>query len=269
MFKLKDVFLYRSKEDASTFFYLPEPLPETKPDGRPTLHIIDLNNKAILLFGSVWSIQPDLLKSLKEGLSEKFQGLQKESIMLSFPQIFECKATLYLGDGSGKFRELLSVKSSGYPPFTAVFNVILNSEDKEMVLSSLNGQQDFLKICYTGYVQVKRETRISIYGDLGEEILSVDRGKSIEEALVFVEYAILKGILKVERYEDEGISQNLKDIIYRQAKEKAALFITTMASESFGQPSQTEFKCDVSDIETVKIPVKNSADISSWFKNRA
>lgn len=268
-FSLRDVYLYRSKDDPSTFFYLPgEPLPETGPDGTPTLQLIASDKGAVLQFGSQWSVEPTLLSSLKDDLSEKFPELQKELIRLSPAQISVSGATLYFEEGSGKLDELQSVKTSGFPPFTALFNVQLSSEDKAKVISSLNGSQNILKVSYEGSMPVELESRVSIHGDISRKISTLDKNLSLDAALVVVESAISEGSLNVERSEDEGISQDLKDKTYRQAKEKAASVIVSLLSGNSSQTGQAKIESGVSRTETVQVPLEGSADISSWFPGR-
>jgi hypothetical protein len=268
-FSLRDVYLYRSKDDPSTFFYLPgEPLPETGPDGTPTLQLIASDKGAILQFGSQWSVEPSLLSSLKEDLSGMFPELQKELIRLSPAQISVSEVTLYLGDGSGKFDQLQSVKPSGFPPFTALFNITLSSGDKAKVISSLNGRQNILKISYIGSLPVEREAKVSISGNVSREISALGKNVSLEDALLVVESAILKGSLNVERSEDESVSQDLKDKTYQQAKEKAASAIVAMVSGSSGQFNQSKIESAVSRTETVQVPLESAADISTWFPGR-
>lgn len=268
-FILRNINLCRSKEDVFTFFYISgEPIPETGPDGKPTLQLIAWDKGGILQLGSKWSIEPSLLSLLKKDLSEKFPELQIELIRLSPAQISVSEATLYLEDESGKLDELQSVKTSGFPPFTALFNVQLSSENKAKVISSLNGRKNILKVNYKGSLPVEREARVSIKGDISREISALDKSISLEEALVVVELAILNGRLNVERFEDEGISQDLKDNIFLQAKEKAASAILAMVSGNSELFSQTMLESAVSRTETVQISLESSADISSWFPDR-
>jgi len=267
-FNLRGVDVYRSKEDPSTFFYLPgKPLPETGPDGRPSLQLIASDKSAILQLSSQWSVKSSILNSLKDDLSGKFKELQKELIRLSPAQISVSEATLFLVDKSGEFYELQSAQTSGFPPFTAMFNVKLNSEDKVKVISSLNGKQNVLLVSYKGYLPVERGVKVLIFGDVSREISVLDKSISLEEALAVVESAISKGRLSVEKSEDEGVSQDLKDDTYREAKEKAALAIVAIVSGNSGQSGQAKLESTIYRTETAQLSLESSADISSWFQN--
>ncbi len=263
MFNLRGVNLFRSKSDPSTFFYLPgEPLPERGPNGIPTLQFMASDKGAVLQFGAQWSIEASLLSPLKDDLSGMYQELPKELIRLSPAQISVSGATLSIGDGTGKLDELQSVKSSGFPPFTALFNVQLSSEDKTKVVASLNGRRNFLKVGYKGSLPVDREARVSISGDVSQEVSALGKNASILDALAVVESSIAKGSLNIEASLDEGVSQDLKDNIYRQAKEKAASMIMAMAS---GNSGQAKLESTVSRTEIAQVPLNSSTDISSWF----
>jgi hypothetical protein len=265
MFNLRGVNLFRSKSDPSTFFYLPgEPLPESGPNGIPTLQFMVSDKGAILQFGAQWSVEPSLLSKLMDDLSGMYQDLPKELIRLSPAQNSVSAATLSIGDGTGKFDELQSVKSSGYPPFAALFNVQLGSLDKTRVVASLNGRRDFLKVDYKGSLPVEREARVSISGDVSQEVSNLGKNASIVDALALVESAIAKGRLKVEESVDEEVSQDLKNNINRQAKEKAASTILAMAA-SAGNSGQAKLESTVSGTETAQVPLESSTDISSWF----
>ena len=108
-------------------------------------------------------------------------------------------------------------------------------EDKTKVVASLNGRKDFLKVGYKGSLPVDREARVSISGDVSQEVSALGKNASIVDALVMVESSIAKGRLKIEASEDEGVSQDLKDNTYHQAKEKAASMIMAMASGNSDQ----------------------------------
>jgi hypothetical protein len=205
-----------------------------------------------------------LLSKLMDDLSGMFQELPKELIRLSPAQISVSGATLSIGDGSGKLDELQSVKSSGYSPFAAVFNVQISSQDKTKAVASLNGRRDFLKVGYKGSLPVDREARISISGDVSQVVSALGKNASIVDALALVESSLTKGTLKIVASEDEGVSQDLKDSIYRQAREKAASMIMAMAV-SPGNSGQSGLESTVSRTETAQVPLESSADISSWF----
>ena len=265
MFNLRGVNLFRSKSDPSTFFYLPgEPLPERGPNGIPTLQFMVSDKGAILQFGTQWSVEPSLLSKLMDDLSGMYPDLPKELIRLSPAQNSVSGVTLSIGDGIGKFDELQSVKSSGYPPFAALFNVQLSSLDKTRGVASLNGRRDFLKVGYKGSLPVEREARVSISGDVSQEVSALDKSASIVDALAIVESAISKGTLKIEASEDEGVSQDLRDNTNRQAREKAASIIMAIAI-SAGNSGQAKLESTVSRTETAQVPLESATDISSWF----
>jgi hypothetical protein len=144
------IHYYRSSDDPQTFFFQPEkPGAQKDPRGRPVLSLLASDQGALLQLGAEWGVDDQLLARFKHYLARHFH-LDPSLIRLSPAPLSVEKVVLALGDGAGNFDELATSSSSGYPPYSAIFNVKLTTEQKANVISALNSRRDFLKITYLG-----------------------------------------------------------------------------------------------------------------------
>lgn len=156
------IHYYRSKVDQETFFFLPEgPTAQKDPRGKPTLSLIVSDQGAILQLGAQWAADDQLLLKLKEHLARHFH-LDQSLIRLSPAPLSIEKVVLALGDGAGQFDELATSSSSGYPPYSAIFNVRLTAEQKAQAIAALNGRQGFLTVTYRGLLSTPGQSPVPI-----------------------------------------------------------------------------------------------------------
>ncbi|MFC5700239.1 hypothetical protein ACFPVX_03000 [Cohnella faecalis] len=133
------------------------PVPERDPSGQAvlTLWLFGQNQSSRLQFGVQWTAEQSTLQALAAEIVRRYpeRKLTAASIRLMPAQVDIDSVTLAIGDGSGTFADLQSVRSSGYPPFSALFNTALTSEQSGQATAALNGSPDRLTVTYRGQVQ--------------------------------------------------------------------------------------------------------------------
>src|SRR5262249_33289595 len=130
-----------------TLYYLPgAPVAELDPRGRSTLMLIRTAQSAILQFGAQFTL----------GASEQAAALAKiarqqpafTGASLQPAPIGVDKVTASLADPSGKLIELKSTVSSSFPPYAAVFSIMLTPDQAAQATSSINGRAGVLVVDY-------------------------------------------------------------------------------------------------------------------------
>jgi hypothetical protein len=100
------------------------PSPERGPSGKPTASLLTIGSGAILQLGA----QLGLDGATESALAAEVQAVTRstEPVVLSAKQLTISSVQLLLSTDTGQVIELAATKSSGYPPFTAIFTVALD-----------------------------------------------------------------------------------------------------------------------------------------------
>ena len=170
-----------------------------------------------------------------------------------------------LGDGTGKFEELKTERSSSYVPFNAIFSIQLNAVGKTKAVSAINGNRDFLKVIYRILLAVKYAARTSISGDVKNDAKAIGKNATIKEAMERIESGILTGTLEVDRSSDTGASDQLKEKVDRLAKDKAAAMLVNMALSPNLDWDMARLDASAYLTEDIQVKLERSTDIGSWF----
>lgn len=172
-FFFDDLVWYPDPDDPAGFYYRPvEPTAERDPAGRPVLHLWLTDQDARLQLGVQWGAEATTLDKLQVeiGLRYPERRLTPGALrLMPLPANVE-GVTLAVGDGSGCFRDLQTVHSSGYPPYNALLNVLLTSEQGSRVVGALHGNTGYLRVTYRGTIS-------SASGGTESLLISADLGR--------------------------------------------------------------------------------------------
>lgn len=154
-FYFKDVLCYPDLDEAGRFYYLPRcPIPDRDSSGRPVLTLWLGESISWLQLGAQWNAEEAALQALPAEIARRFpgRGLSESTIRLTPGQAMVESVRLMIGNGAGQFADLQTSSSSGYPPFSALFNTTLTPEQRSQATGALNGNPDYLKITYFGRI---------------------------------------------------------------------------------------------------------------------
>lgn len=146
----------------SEWLYLAnEPSPELAPDGKPSIGVIDLGETAMLQLG----VRLDPPAERLEGLRAELQRLHPE-LALTDVRLVPLASTvgnvsLLVGDGSGSWNELERRPSSGYPPYSTVFNLRLDRDERAAVVAAIDGRREFLAVSYEATLATGEAVRLT------------------------------------------------------------------------------------------------------------
>jgi hypothetical protein len=267
-FHFRGVYCYPSADDPASFFYIPaEPAPERGPSGQPTLTLWMSDQGALLQFGTQWSIDGDTLEALRQQIERQFADLDPASIRLSpAPTTIE-SVTLNLADASGAFSVLQSQSSSGFPPFSAIFNLSLSAEQKPRAASALNGQPGLLRVTYHGALSVAVAVSTTIAGDVREDVSDLARSATLDDASAQIEQALRDGRLLLTQSHPDSAPDDLVTMVDTLAREKAAALLLNMAKQlpTSAIVDASKFSVNATRTITQNLPLESATDIASWF----
>jgi hypothetical protein len=148
---------YRDPAASDRFVYVAgDPTPELAPNGAPTLSLWVTDRDARLQLGVQWRLTPAEEEQLRETIAWSYPPLQAEEIDLQPAQARVQAVDLLIRGGREALEHLATATSSGFPPFTTLFAVALNAEQKNHAVSALHGRTGFLAVRYTVTVMNER-----------------------------------------------------------------------------------------------------------------
>jgi hypothetical protein len=265
-FSIADLYAYRDAQETNLFYYLPDrPTPETNADQEPTLSLLAFDQTAILQLGVCWTATSDQLETLQTTLENKYPEI--DDIRLSPAPIAIQNVTLYLRDRTEKNRDLKTVSASNYPPYTALFNTTLNSEDKDLAIAAIMGHGEILTISYQAKLSIPISAEVKLTGNIQSDLAALPKSPSLSDCLLQIEAAIAAGRLEKIQTESQYCktpeSMSLLHKAEKMVKEKAALVLQTMAKN---HPSdKSHFNTTVTLMEMSSIDLVQICDISTWF----
>jgi hypothetical protein len=155
----------RSEQDPETFFYLPTaPGPVQDPSGRPSVALTLADDKAWLSLSAQWDPPAATLEDLRAKLAALNKDVPAAAIRISPPPLQVEEATLGT-ETAGGFDELGTVRSSGYPPWTATFSVELDDEATVAAKAALGGEHDKLAVRFRAQLEGKP---VEYWSDVGK-----------------------------------------------------------------------------------------------------
>lgn len=264
----RGIYYYQSKDDPATFFYIPEkPCPEKDPGGKPTLTLWVSDQGAILQLGTRCGVNADQFKDILKHVAGQFPDLDSASIRFMPIMASIREATLSIGDGTGKFTDVQTTSTSGFPPFSALFNVSLTAEQKTRAVAALSGHQGFLRIAYRGSLPSEVPVTVSISGDVRYDIEDLGSDATVERCRDQIDVAVTAGRLNVTRSYPSGVSDEILKEVEALAREKGAEILLRMSCDLRAgfTPNLSALEVTVSMPEKRYLPIELTADVSTWF----
>lgn len=271
--ELAGVRYYRSDSDPETFFFLPDPpAPQRDPRDRPALTLWVDKAGARLQLGCRWEASAEQLAALKRELLRNHPELSLPLLRLQPAPLGAVSAELALGDGVAALVPVARVSSSGFTPYAALFNVMLDDTQREQTLAALHGRAGFMIITYRGALAGSVTATIAIDGDVAEDLEELPANPSAEACLAQVATAIEAGRLTMAR----SGSMGAPDELWQRAEEQAI----TRASEelyrlSIGaqrpplsavvRSAEARLHAEVSLSAPAELPLAGRTDVADWF----
>lgn len=134
---------------ADSWHYLPSSADVQRDGaGRPILSFTDLGTTAHLLFSAQWGADDVEIEALRKEIAARSGQQDAAPIRLSFAPVTSPLCNALIGDGSGTFEIAASSTTSGYPPYSAVFNLALKDEWLAYARAGVREQAGYLAVEY-------------------------------------------------------------------------------------------------------------------------
>jgi hypothetical protein len=256
--------------EAPAFNYLPvQPRPETDAQGRPTLSFILAGQTGFLQLGARLAASEETLQALREELAVRLKLADSGQVILALGPLQVQSATLAVGDGAGNYQELCRSQTSGYPPFTALFQVQTDAARQAAVTAALNGREGFLRVSYAATISLPVQARARIRGDARDllaELAQASRGDDLPGlARSLVESALEHGALTLELETSEGATPELSAKVSEQAKAHLVEMLVQARRGTLQLPDQAGVEAEVALTELDDQPLELVGDVASWL----
>lgn len=256
---------YVDRTDSSRFYYIPStPTSQATSQGHPAISLIVLEQLAMLQISSEWSLHPEQLEQLKTAIAKQFD---LETVSLQPAPLIVESVILSLRTSKNDLEVLKIVESSGYLPFTALFSVQLNNEQKPQAIAAFNGRKDQLIITYNATLKTEISAEVAITGDITEDLKNLPKNlpknPTLADCSRQIETAIAQHRLKLEQSSEvpEALLKKTVELV----KDRAAQLLLYMAENSPAPYDRSRFHASASLTEDAPILIERSTDISTWF----
>jgi hypothetical protein len=267
-----EIFCYRNISDPATIYYIPLTLsPEKGQQEKLQFNLIVTGSINMLQLASRWDINRDLLKKLHASVLEKLKTENISSINFSAPFTTVKEARLELADNHKTYSTLQSNPTSGFPPFNVIFNINLDNTQKDRVLHTLNGTDNYMRIRYFATIPVTKTASAALKGDLTKIPELSKPGLDLDNIPALLNKAIEEGVFVLEIGGDEEmvLAEKLKRLIF----EKAIQAIKNYAENNKNYTSASNdivmkegnLLVKASAETSIEKSIEPEGDIANWF----
>jgi hypothetical protein len=256
--------LYRQDgNDPSVFFYVPGDPSAEVTGGSPAASMVATGSGGFLQLGVHWDASQAQLDQMQDYLRHQFPKLdalpqlRRETLAVD-------AVNLALRTPDGKTNLLATTGSSGFPPFTALFNLSLDAAQFAQASSALRGREKVLTVSYQISGQSTVSCTATIKGDVRADVEQLDANADIDSCLARIESALSAGRLEVEVAGD-NISDTLRARATSSAKDRAASVLQRMLAGSDTDLDAAHLLASATLNETRPVKLIREADVGRWF----
>lgn len=273
-----DPFVAPDPDEPGTYMYIPgPPLPETDPQGRPSAHLWLSGETGILQLGTRWGVPEARLERLRETLAKddpQAAGQATRIRLVPAPVTIAEVALLAVEDpaaGRAQAVQIATSRSSGVPPYTAIFGAHLTAGQASTSAAALNGNRGRLFVVYRGAFQRGAAIHMALRGDLRKEATALGPGASVEDARRAIRDAQNAGHLAFEASVPAGAEPSLIHEHRNELEEIAARLLASMARGAAPGSGVAAERFAASFTRRVQqdTPFETRSDVADWFAGRA
>lgn len=256
---------YRQNEgEPDTFYFIPgDPGPELMPSGSPAASMIFGDSAAILQLGVHWDVTPDQMKALQEHLRSQFPQLNSTpQLKREALTVQAVKLALTMPDGSTSV--LATTSSSGYPPFTALFNLTLHRAHYSQARLAFTGRQKVMSVCYEISGRSHLVCTATISGDVRNDLQQLDSGADIDVLRAQIDSALSAGRIQLTMSGDD-VSEDLRTKTSNLAKDNAAIVLQRMLTGTDATIDAAHLYAAATLNEERPVKLVREADVGGWF----
>jgi hypothetical protein len=222
-FDLRGLHCFASPTEAHSYYFWPKhPNLQRDANHRPMFTMVDLGVSGYLLFTATWAASESDLDTLRSELAIRNHEPDVDSIRLAFAPVTSPQCNALMGDGSGAFQTVATNKTSGVPPYDAVFNLFLQDERLMQAKAGLRGERGFLGIEYLADLLVPISAK-AIFRSVASDLVPWLRSQSTgsDDIAHLLEQAVERGLaavtIEVPDQQASGLAIELYNRVLAQA----------------------------------------------------
>jgi hypothetical protein len=268
-FEFQRVYCYPNPDQPLSYYYLSLQIqPQRDTDGNPIINLVSVGTGGFLQLSVSWNAPSELLNSLRQTIAQHENVENPDVLRLAFAPVTVQHVALLLGDGEDHWEAIATSKSSGFPPYTALFNAQLNAERQTQVAAALNGRENFLQIEYCASLSGFVEASAKLTGDASNIMTQFKGTRRIldqQEVQRVLEQVISEGQLQIT----VNASQNASNRLIEQVKthvliQSAELLLQFLQGEE-RIPDITHLDITVTNTEPQQLSLNLTTDVATWF----
>lgn len=272
-FEFQHVYCFPNTEQPLSYYYLPLQIqPQRDADGTPMVNLVSVGTGGFLQLSVSWDAPSALLDALRQEIAQRETLDNPAELRLAFAPITLQQVSLLLGTGGETFDAIATSKSSGFPPYTALFSVQLNAEQQAQVAAALNGRENFLQVEYNAILNGFAEASATLTGDASAVIAQFKGSRRIlnhHEVQAILEQAITSDQLQITVDASNTASAQLIDRVKTQTLTQSVDLLLRFLQGEERIPDITRLQVSVSLTEPHQVTLELKTDIATWFSNRS
>jgi hypothetical protein len=145
---------FRADKAAEDWHYIPLAADvERNADGLLAISMHEMNATVYVMLAASWGAGQADLDMLRERIASMLTNIQTRELRLAFAPLSQSICNLLVGDGSGHFDVAATRGTSGFPPYTALFNLAWQDDLAQKLKAGLAGTSGHLGIEYEALLE--------------------------------------------------------------------------------------------------------------------
>lgn len=238
-FEFEDLLCFPNLSAHLSYYFVPLHADLDRSEtGTPLWNLIALGQTGYLMLTAVWRAPERSLAALRDEIARREAIDVPTTLRLAPAPAQVARCNLLLGDGAGQFQVLATSTTSGLPPYSALFNLLLTEEQFAAVAAALNGNPQRLAVEYdlallapvTGSARLIPLSSqllpwLADYLDSGPLGFRLALEEAVEEGLAVIE-------MDLPEQAPEGLVKDLYDRVLTRAAELLPRLVRTWAGDS-------------------------------------
>jgi len=278
-FTFQGLYCYPNPQQDLSYYYLPNNLqPQRDAAGKPVLMLVTVGSGAYLQLSIRWDTPEATLEALRLEIARREQLENSDLLRLAFAPVTVQDVLFLLGDGSGNFTTLQHAHSSGFPPYSTLFNLSLNAAQSAQVAAALNGRDGFAQILYEASLQGFVVATATLTGDATKAIALLKQSLDQEldrkqeqlpkkQPIEYIRESILSGGLQLNLNNDDNATKDLLERTQARVLSQAADLLLHFLDDQTRIPDITRLDVSATLTESVAIALPLNTDIATWFQS--
>jgi hypothetical protein len=269
-FEFEGLYVYPAREEPEkTYFVAPTTAaPEQRADGNPAAMLIRTGPTGFFQLGVVLRMTDRALEQLRQRLAAR-DKVPADSLRIAPAPMEVRDVVLSFGDGHGTYVEAARRPSSGFPPYTVMFSLPVDTTQASAAAAALGGREGFALIRYDASVSATVSVEGVVAGDFTRLLATVPTSPDAPDLAACAERhlreAVEDGRVSVSLHADPLAPAALRRRAETLAWQQAIDAIVRARRGQSNGPDGARATFRVALRENVDVPNGIETDVGSWF----